>query len=317
MKVKAMLKKVGTAVSNKCGRTGLKVKKYAPEIWLGVGITAFGGALILAGKATLEAQEVIKEHQEMMDQIEEAKRLAKELNEANPMVYDPDRYNAEKEASDKKKAYLKTTVNMVKTFAPVAAAAGLSLACIMTSRNILHGRYTGALAAYDALSGTFKAYRKRVKDEYGDLMDRHFLYGTELTTEPVLDENGKKTKERQTVENINTDELSDEFSIWFDEENVNWDPDPQFSKMFLRGMQNMANDVLHSRGHIFMNEVYDLLGFKHTTAGSVTGWIMGAGDDYVDFGLSDDDKTTRRFVNGKENVYLLNFNHDGIIYNKI
>lgn len=310
MKVKNMLKKVGTAVSKKCGRTGLKVKKYAPEIWLGVGIATFGGALILAGKETLEAQEVLKEHQKMMHQIEEAKRLAEELN-------DPDRYTEDKEVSDKKKAYLKTTVNMVKTYAPVVAAAGLSLACIMTSRNILHGRYTGALAAYDALSGTFKAYRKRVKDEYGDLMDRHFLYGTELTTEPILDENGKKTKEKRMVESINTDELSDEFSVWFDEGNVNWDPDPQFSKMFLRGMQNMANDVLHSRGHIFMNEVYDLLGFKHTTAGSVTGWIMGAGDDYVDFGLSDDDKTTRRFVNGKENIYLLNFNHDGIIYNKI
>ena len=80
----------------------------------------------------------------------------------------------------------------------------------------------------------------------------------------------------------------------------------------------MANDILHARGHIFLNEVYDMIGAKHTQQGSIIGWVKGNGDDYVDFGLyNQDSKAVRRFVNGEENVILLDFNCDGIIWDKI
>jgi len=47
-----------------------------------------------------------------------------------------------------------------------------------------------------------------------------------------------------------------------------------------------------------------MLGFERTKEGSVVGWVMDNGDDYVDFGMLD------LWKNG----YLLDFNVDGVIY---
>ena len=65
--------------------------------------------------------------------------------------------------------------------------------------------------------------------------------------------------------------------------------------------------------------MYDALGIPKTPAGQVVGWLLGAGDDYVDFGFLKDDAdfAARRFVNGLEPVVLLDFNVDGVIYDKI
>ena len=81
-------------------------------------------------------------------------------------------------------------------------------------------------------------------------------------------------------------------------------------------MQAQANDMLHARGHIFLNEVYDMLGIPRTEDGQLVGWIKGGND--VDFGIYNMYKEANRdFVNGYEPVVLLDFNVDGLIYNKL
>ena len=83
-------------------------------------------------------------------------------------------------------------------------------------------------------------------------------------------------------------------------------------------VENILNDILHTRGHVFLNEVYDALGFPHTPQGAVLGWIDGEGDNCIDFGLYDQNKeNVRRFVNGVDNVIMLEFNHDGVIWDRI
>ena len=83
-------------------------------------------------------------------------------------------------------------------------------------------------------------------------------------------------------------------------------------------MQSMFNDKLRANGHVFLNEVYDALGFKRTPAGSVVGWVWnGDGDGYVDFGLWQLDPAHKDFVNAWEKCVLLDFNVDGDIHNLI
>ena len=88
--------------------------------------------------------------------------------------------------------------------------------------------------------------------------------------------------------------------------------------MFLNGQQNFANDLLQARGHVFLNEVYDMLGIPRSQAGAVVGWVKEFGDGYVDFGIFDG-KTSqaRSFVNGEERNILLDFNVAGVIYDLI
>ncbi len=88
------------------------------------------------------------------------------------------------------------------------------------------------------------------------------------------------------------------------------------NRHFLHLQQNYANDLLRSRGHIFLNEVYDLLGLERSQAGQIVGWVMnGEGDNFVDFGLFECESS--RFINHLEQSIVLDFNVDGAVYDKI
>ena len=308
------LSKVSTSAAKFAGKAEFTIKKNSPEILLGAGIVGFVGTIVLACRATCRADEVLEFHRRKIKDIEDAKEIA-DADPEGEMSYDIEIYR-----QDKAIRYLKTTGNLAKLYAPTVAVGALSLACILTSRNIMQKRYLGVVAAYNGLSAAFEEYRKRVRDEYGEGLDKHFRYGTTYEELPVYDENGKKTKEKEQVEKTETGMVmqTDDSCRFFDSSNPNWDKNPAFSMMWLRGQQNILNDILHTRGHVFLNEVYDALGFPHTPQGAVLGWIDGEGDNCIDFGLYDPNKeSVRRFVNGVDNVIMLEFNHDGVIWDKI
>ena len=59
-----------------------------------------------------------------------------------------------------------------------------------------------------------------------------------------------------------------------------------------------------------------MLGLERSSAGQVVGWVMNNdGDNYIDFGMFE--ASSSRFVNGTERSVLLDFNVDGVIYDKI
>lgn len=310
MNLNTALMTLKTGVTRNMHRGGLLIKKRSPEILFGFGVATFGGALFASYKAALTADEILEYHKKKMKDIREAKRVA----EANPDKYE---YNDELMKRDKTVQTIKTVINLGKAYAPVIALGGLSLASFLASRNILNNRYLGAVSAYNAVSEAFSAYRNRVKNELGEDQDRHFRYGATTQMVNAVDENGKKTKEKQ--ENIDMKQMNpDDSCVVFDQTSRYWDPNPKFSLMFLRNLQNRLTDKLHQDGHLFLNEVYEALGLPHTQEGALIGWVEGMGDDYVDFGLYDIKKeNVSRFINGFDNVVLLEFNHDGPIWNKI
>lgn len=308
------LSKVSTSAAKFAGKAEFTIKKNSPEILLGAGIVGFVGTIVLACRATCRADEVLEVHRRKIKDINDAKEIA-DADPEGEISYDIEIYR-----QDKAIRYLKTTGSLAKLYAPTIAVGTLSLACILTSRNIMQKRYLGVVVAYNGLSAAFEEYRKRVRDEYGEGLDKHFRYGTTYEKLPVYDENGKKTKEKEQVEKTETGMVipNDDSCRFFDSSNPNWDKNPTFSMMWLRGQQNILNDILHTRGHVFLNEVYDALGFPHTPQGAVLGWLDGEGDNCIDFGLYDPNKeSVRRFVNGVDNVIMLEFNHDGVIWDKI
>lgn len=314
--MKLNLSNIKNALVKKAYRGKLTVQKYSPEILLGAGIVGFVGTVVLACTETLRAEDVIEYHDEKMSKIREARAIVM-ADPENELEYTDKQYR-----QDVAFQYVRTGVKFVKLYAPSIALGAVSLACILTSRNILHKRYLGAVSAYTAVSGAFEEYRKRVRDEYGEQLDNHFRYGTEYSQNVVttVDEDGKKTKVKEEVANIDKSAISvDETARFFDESNRYWDKHPTLNMMFLKGRQTEMNDLLHTRGHLFLNEVYDALGFEHTPQGALLGWVDNEdGDGFVDFGLYDQNKdSVRRFVNGADNVVLLDFNHDGVIYDKI
>ena len=88
------------------------------------------------------------------------------------------------------------------------------------------------------------------------------------------------------------------------------------NRIFLQCQQNYANHLLQSRGHVFLNDVYDSLGLERSKAGAIVGWVRnGEGDGYIDFGIFEVQNS--RFINQLERSIWLDFNVDGVVFDKI
>ena len=175
-------------------------------------------------------------------------------------------------------------------------------------------RNAALTAAYAALEKGFDQYRARVIEKYGEEEDRDFRYGTEQVT--IVDpDTGKKKTELEWVQTILR------FMLGSSIHSRNWQKEPEYNMIFLKCQQNWANDLLLSRGHVFLNEVYDMLGIQRSKAGAVVGWVLsknGETDNFVNFGVFEGkEQVARDFVNGREGAILLDFNVDGVIYDKL
>jgi hypothetical protein len=287
---------VPVAVTRALARNQLLLQKNSPQILFGVGIIGVVGSTVLACRATLKMDDVLDE-------------AGEKLHLANTLDH-PD-YSERDRQKDVQVIRVQTAVKIVRLYAPAIIIGGASIACLTKSHQILSSRNAGLTAAYAALEKGFAEYRSRVVSKYGEEEDRNLRYGTR---EIEIEEKGKKKK----LVRVGPGDPSI-YARFFDVSSASWNKDPEYNLVFLKCQQNYANDLLHARGHVFLNEVYDMLGIPRSKAGAVVGWLLGAGDDFVNFGIFDDTKNTRvrDFVNGFEGAILLDFNVDGIVYDRI
>ena len=124
-----------------------------------------------------------------------------------------------------------------------------------------------------------------------------------------------KVGDHETVvsENVllETDYGTSCYGFKFDERCAGWSENRETNVYFLRYQQNYANELLRTRGHLFLNEVYDMLGAPRTKLGQVCGWVYKEnnpiGDNYVDLDIFNDRNTE------DNNVFILDPNVDGCI----
>lgn len=290
-------------------RAGLKLKKHSPEIMVTAGVIGVVTSAVMACKATTKANSIVDEMKEEMDKIHKAADMV-----------DEEIYSEEDLKKDTSIVYIQTGVKFAKLYGPSIAIGALSITSILVGHNILRKRNLALAAAYTAIDTSFKAYRGRVVERFGKELDKELRYNIKAkeVEETVIDEKtGEEKVVKKTIDVADPNEYSD-YARFFDVGCNGWSKDPEFNLMFLKQQQNYANDLLKSRGHLFLNEVYDLLGFQRTKAGNIVGWIYDeknpVGDNFVDFGIYDINRPKNRdFVNGYERSILLDFNVDGDI----
>lgn len=301
------------AISNSLTRSFNKIifktKKHSPEILAVAGAIGVVTSAVMACKATTKAGTIVEEAKE---QVEQVHTVLKDEQYS-------DKYSEEDSKKDLAIIYAQTGIKLVKLYAPSVILGTLSLGCMLTSNNILRKRNAALAAAYATIDNSFKKYRGRVVERFGEEVDKQLKYNikAEEIEETEIDENGEETKVTKTVNVIDSEELSD-YAKFFDEASPYWEKDADYNLMFLRTQQNYANDLLKSQGYLFLNDVYKMLGIDPTKAGQVIGWIYDPKDatcnNHVDFGIYDIyDKNKRAFVNGYERSILLDFNPDGNI----
>lgn len=295
------MKFVPNAISSKAALAVLKTQKHSPKLLFAGGVVGVVGTVVLASRATLKVDEVLTATNDKLSDIRS--------------LDGDERYSAEDAQKDKAIVYAHAALAIGKLYAPAVGLGVLSIGMLAGSNHILTKRNAALTAAYAAVDKGFREYRERVASEFGEEKDKEFLYGVETKTHVHTDKNGKKVKTETKV----ATKVSD-YGRLFHEGNPNWNRTPEYNFLFLRGIQQMANDQLRSRGFLLLNDVYDDLGLERTQAGCVVGWLAdGDGDGYVDFGIFDDASALRiyDYVTGREGELYLDFNVDGIIYDKI
>lgn len=285
-----------------------KTKKNSPTILMATaGITGVA-TLVSTVKATMKLESILDEHQEKMNQINttyEEVKANDERNEAGEVLYSESDMK-----KDTAKMYIRTCGKICKLYLPTFALSAITVGCVLTSHKIMKKRNLALLAAYKELHSAYSNYRKKIADKYGKEVDTGVIFdGAEKEVEVTEDGKGiaKVTNDRSSCSS---------YARFFDATCPDFKKNPEYNRIFIEQTQQMFNDKLHAKGNVFLNEVYDALGFERTSAGALVGWVdNGDGDNFIDFGIYED--RNRRFVNGIEPVVLLDFNVDGVIYDKI
>ena len=298
-------------VTRTLSKAGFQIKKHSPEILIVAGIAGVVTSAVMACKATTKINDILDQTKEEVGKVNDALDNEK-ISE--------DVYSKEDAKKDLAIIYIQTGVKLAKLYGPSLILGALSITSILASNNILRKRNVALAAAYATIDNSFKEYRSRVIERFGKDLDRELKYNIKAKeiSETTVDENGKETTVTKTVPVVESEEPSD-YARFFCEGCAGWTKDPEMNLVFLKQQQNWANELLKTRGHLFLNEVYDMLGIERSKAGQVVGWVYDETnpncDNYVDFGIYDIyNERKRAFVNGWERSILLDFNVDGDIY---
>ena len=296
------------SVNGVASKTIMKLKKHSPEILVVAGIAGTVVSAVLACKATTKVAEILDETKGTLDTIHEGMETG---------AINGQEYTTEDGKKDTVVVYAQTGVKLAKLYGPAIILGTLSITSILASNNILRKRNVALGAAYAAIDKSFKEYRGRVIERFGEQVDTELKYGIkakkfeEIEVDP---ETGKEKKVKKTVM-VADPNLQSDYAVYFDSKSRNYETNPDYNRMFLKAQQAFANDKLQTRGHLFLNEVLDDLDLPRTPAGQIVGWTKDGPDGYVNFRIVEVERETE---DGRhEPALLLDFNVEGNIWEKM
>lgn len=286
---------IRNSVTRALAKSSLKVKKNSPHILFGAGLVGTVTSTVLACRATLRLEDVLDEIRTDVD-MPKSREIGRDYSERDRQ-------------RDLAFVYLRSAKKLSIQYAPAVLVGGISVALLTGSHVQLTRRNAALTAAYSALHTAYMEYRARVREAVGEEKEKELYYG--VTLEEAANEAGKLAK----FKTVDPNSISP-YARMFDEGSPNWQKNAEYNRLFIQCQQNYSNDILRARGHVFLNEVYDMLGIERSSAGAIVGWVINSeGDNFVDFGIFEAHQ--RGFVNGYEPSILLDFNVDGVIYDKI
>lgn len=296
------------SVNGVTSKAVMKLKKHSPEILVVAGIAGTVVSAVLACKATTKVAEILDETKGTLDTIHEGMETG---------AINSQEYTNEDGKKDTVVVYAQTGMKLAKLYGPAIILGTLSITSILASNNILRKRNVALGAAYAAIDKSFKEYRGRVIERFGEQVDTELKYGIkakkfeEIEVDP---ETGKEKKVKKTVM-VADPNLQSDYAVYFDSKSRNYETNPDYNRMFLKAQQAFANDKLQTRGHLFLNEVLDDLDLPRTPAGQIVGWTKDGPDGYVNFRIVEVERETE---DGRhEPALLLDFNVEGNIWEKM
>ena len=170
--------------------------RNSDKILLGLGIGLVGGSVVTTARATVKAQENLKEFNKQIADIKAA--MNNEENIKNGIV------NVEEEKKKLHKTYLKAGLKLADNYFWPAMLFTSGVGCICGSYSIVNQRLASTSAALSMTTAAFDKYRNRVKNELG--VDKEMmLYKNQIEKEIASDDGKKKTKVISQVDDTTLD----------------------------------------------------------------------------------------------------------------
>lgn len=274
--------------------------KSAPTIAMVTGVVGSAASLYLMWRAARKHDQVMTEIIDDLDEVHAKKPGQEEVEVLSAKDY----------RMALCRAYINAGFKLGKLYAPMAITEAVSIWLMGYGYHTLHERYTNTLAMVSLVEHTFAHYRKNVVDILGEDADKQFRYGLhEKEFEvPELDKDGntktdkngvvKTRKEKRMI--VDDEEMLEGYSGYarifgkgytkeFDKVEDSGMATSWYNREFLFQQQQYFNLLLKYRpSHIvFLNEVYDALGFDRTQEGQVVGWYYNpeypVGDNEIIF----------------------------------
>ena len=176
------------------------VGKHSPELLIVAGTVSVVAGAVMACKASTKLEGVMAEAKEKVDTIKAAP--------TNPEL--KDQYTEEDAKKDVAIVYAQTGLQLVKMYAPAVLLGVAGLGCFYTSHGIVRKRNLALTAAYATLDKSFKDYRGRVIDRFGEELDKELKFNIKKKEieETVVDENGNETVVKKTIDVVDDAEYN-------------------------------------------------------------------------------------------------------------
>ena len=284
----------------------LYMKQHGPEIMVFCGAAGMVTAGVMACCETTHLPEVKQKTKKRLNSV----RTMEETDPARGRMMT--------------KAYLENGLEYVKLYAPSCIVGTLSITSILAGNHILKQRNIALAAAYATIDTSYKQYRNRVAERYGEEAEREIRNAATVKTikKTVTDEDGNTHEEEKTVV---VSQAADEFARYFEHGKTKaWEPNHDYKLFFLKLQQRIINDQLRANGYVFLNDVYQMLGYDKTKAGQIVGWVYDpknadryANDNYIDFRIQEITRPGDEFEDEVVETILLDFNVDGPILDHV
>lgn len=264
------------------------VKKNSPEILQGISIAAHVGSLILVGKATLKAKDILDTRKQQLEDIEEVNEIYK----------GSETYTEEDHKKDIQRVNTLTTVDIVKTFAPVVCLEVGAIAAQLGAHQVMTNRCVSLLTGY--------LYYKDKYDKSNKIEDEA----------PFETEEKEKKKEEKPNSAYDHKGFLD---YCFTDGSLGWVKNASINLNTLKALEETVNKELNEKKRIItLTDILDHFGVERTKESKkITdnwGWEYN-GDKHsyqISFGVFEEpyrnNPMTRAFLDGIEDSVWLHFN---------
>lgn len=278
------------------------------------------GALVAMAKQAPKAEKILVPANKRIEE------LKKQNNDTEAVLNK--RVNVEDNKKEIKKIERETFKGLVKTYALPVIFAGLSLTFMGTSYKVMRDKQIAIGAAYITVENAFKSYRNRVKDKFGEDVEKEIYNDIREVKQTRRTTNPKTGEIEEVEETVKRAYSSGGWEVLFDAASPEWSKNGRVNYETLLELQKQANIQLVTNGYIFLYDIIKLLRIPEGSinkdllaASRVIGWIYDPYDparsSWVSFGISDElgnyNEVGKSLFDCEERDVWLRFNPDGNI----